>query len=542
MKTGSKSYRAALYMRLSRDDDGVNESSSISNQRKMLRSYAAENSIDVYDEYVDDGWSGTNFDRPSWKRLLRDIEDKKVNMVITKDLSRLGRDYISAGQYTEIYFPSKGVRYVAVDDGYDSESPCTDIAPIKNVINEMYARDTSRKIRSALRTKMREGAFIGNFAPYGYIKDPQNKNRLLPDHTAAPIVRDIFKMAEEGCSPAQIAQNLNGRGIMTPAMYRCHLRPYLSTRDHSGRKEWTSSMICKMLRNIVYLGHIAQGKTTKVSFKSDITRQNPRDEWIVAENMHEPLISQETFSNVKRRSVSRRRPPKTYFKNIFSGIAKCSDCGRNMSTTGSRRKGSVCNLVCGGYKLRGSGECQNHFIDYEALYDAVLRDIKTHLCLSEEERQELLDTLDDMTARMIKPEEESAVKSLKEREKELDRIIGRLYEDIVLRGLDEERYYKMLASFEAERKDVSARIASLNEPEGEAERSGEDHHKLISLLDDITGATELTHELLAKLIDRIEICQGSYAEGRRGGHKKQTIRVYYRFASQTEKNVNTGTA
>ena len=258
MKTGTKNYIAALYMRLSKDD-GAGESASISTQRKMLHAYAGENGIEVYDEYVDDGWSGTNFDRPSWKRMLQDIEDKKVNMVITKDLSRLGRDYIATGQYTELYFPSKGILFVAINDGYDSDSPYTDIAPFKNVINEMYARDTSKKIRSAFRTKMKEGAFIGNFAPYGYIKDPENKNRLAVDHAAAPIVRDIFKMAEEGFPPSQIAKVLNERGVLTPEMYRRCRRPYLSSGDFSAPRRDIVT-ICKILRNIVYLGHIAGKK------------------------------------------------------------------------------------------------------------------------------------------------------------------------------------------------------------------------------------------------------------------------------------------
>ena len=208
MKAGSI-YTAALYMRLSKDDDGAAESASIITQRKMLRSYAAEHGYVVFDEYVDDGWSGTNFDRPDFKRMIGDIEAKKVNMVITKDLSRLGRDYITAGQYTEIYFPSKGVRYIAIHDGYDSDSPYSDIAPFKNVINEMYARDTSKKIRSAFATKMRDGAYIAAFAPYGYQKDPADKNHLVVDRQSGQVVKRIFRMAAEGAPPTEIARSLN---------------------------------------------------------------------------------------------------------------------------------------------------------------------------------------------------------------------------------------------------------------------------------------------------------------------------------------------
>ena len=238
MQSNRKNYRAGLYMRLSKDD-GVGESSSITTQRKILRAYAEEHGFSVYDEYMDDGWSGTNFERPEFKRMISDIEAGHINLVLTKDLSRLGRDYITAGQYTEIYFPSKGVRYIAINDGYDSDSPYTDIAPFKNVINEMYARDTSRKIRSAFSAKMQGGSYIGNFAPYGYQKDPGDKNHLVPDPVTAPIVQRLFRLAEAGTGLSEIARLLNGEGVVTPAVYRCMTHPYLKMEDYTKRREWT---------------------------------------------------------------------------------------------------------------------------------------------------------------------------------------------------------------------------------------------------------------------------------------------------------------
>ena len=489
---------------------------------------------EIFDEYADDGWSGTNFDRPAWKRLLRDIENKKVNLVITKDLSRLGRDYIAAGQFTEIYFPSKGVRYIAVNDGYDSDSPCTDIAPFKNVINEMYARDTSKKIRSAFRTKMEEGAFIGNFAPYGYIKDPEDKNRLLIDNCVAPIVREIFRMAQDGVSPSKIAGALNLHGITTPAVYRCRRRLFMPSDDYYTHKQWTSSMICKILRNIVYLGHIAQGKTTKVSFKSPITLQNPRDEWIIAENMHEALVSQETFDTVRKRSVSRRQPPKTDFTNVFSGVAICADCGRSMSTTGTRRKGSVYNLVCGGYTsavATASAPITSSTMKYSMMWCSARSDgcSRRPLRTGKRSSKRLL-----KEAAEEKPEVTGAVTALKTREKELDRIIERLYEDTIAGRLDDARFNKLLAAYETEQKDISARLTSHVNPEEPAaiETERDAYREFTNLLNDLTEVTELTPDLLHKLIDRIEVCQGSFDKGRRGGRKRQTIRIYYKFNGQ----------
>lgn len=533
----AKPYRAALYMRLSRDDDGVGESASIGTQRKMLNAYAIEHGFAVYGEYVDDGWSGTNFERPDWKRMIADIEDKKVNLVITKDLSRLGRDYITAGQYTEIYFPSKGVRYIAINDGYDSDSPYTDIAPFKNVINEMYARDTSKKIRSAFQTKMREGAYIGNFAPYGYKKDPENKNRLLIDDVVAPVVKEIFQMAEAGHSPSSIAKTLNDRGIMTPAVYRCSGRAYLDIDNYSKRKEWTSATICKLLRNIVYLGHIAQGKTTKVSFKSNITLRNPQEEWVIAFGMHEPIISQDTYDNVRKRSISRRIAQKTDFSNVFSGIAKCADCGHNMSTTGSRKRGSRYNLVCGGYKLYGSKECQNHFIDYDILYEVVLQELRELLGLSDEDRRIILDNLKKNAKSKSLSMDDEAVKEIEKREVELDRIIKRLYEDNMSGRLDDTRFYKLLSEYEAEQKENATRLSALKRSQSPETDEQAAYKNFFLLLDEITCVNELTRELVGKVIDKIEVFQGTFENGKRSGRKHQTIRIYYKFIGELDRSI-----
>ena len=371
-----KDHAAALYMRLSREDDGNAESASIATQRKLLRSYAGENGFAVAGEYIDDGWSGTSFDRPEFSRMIADIEAGEVNMVITKDLSRLGRDYIAAGQYTELYFPSRGVRYIAVNDCYDSAGPMNDIVPFKHVINEMYARDASRKIRSALHVKMREGGWIGNFAPYGYKKDPANKNRLVADERSAPVVREIFKLAAEGSRPSEIAARLNGYGTPSPALHRCLTHPHLDPDVYTSRKEWSPSTICKMLGNVVYLGHTAQGKTSKPSFRSKTPLPKPRSEWQVVENTHEPIVTPEVFDLVRRRCLSRRAAPKSGFVNVFSGVAKCADCGGNMSTAPSRKKGEQYNLVCGGYKLYGKKACTNHFISYSQLCATVLSEAR----------------------------------------------------------------------------------------------------------------------------------------------------------------------
>nr|WP_312579622.1 recombinase family protein [Sedimentibacter sp.] len=533
MKAKNTTYMTALYMRLSKDDDGVSESSSITTQRKMLKAYAKENNLIIYDEYIDDGYSGTNFERPAFKRLIQDIENKNVNMVITKDLSRLGREYISTGQFTEIYFPEHGVRYVAINDGYDSESKYNDIVPFKNVINEMYARDTSKKIRSAFETKMKEGNFIGNFAPYGYKKDPLNKNHLIVDEEAASIVKKMFQMAEMGHKPVDIARYLNENNIMTPAMYRCSTRPHLNVDSYSKRKEWIPVTVSKMLKNIVYLGHTAQGKTNKVSFKSNITISNPKEDWIIVKNTHEPIISQETYDIVRQRSIARTNKRKSNFQNVFSGIAKCADCGRNMSTTGTRKKGAVANLVCGGYKLYGSKECSNHFIDYETLYDIVLHELQKQICLTEEEKKSILEELQDE----IDLNEDTNIKQnrkmlaeLEAKNRDIDNIIQRLYEDNLSEKINDMRFGKLLNTYETQQQSILRQIAELKKLDKSKESSQKDAYiKFFNLIQNITEIKKLTSELLYKLIDHIEIGQGDYEKTVNGKIKNQTIKIYYRF-------------
>ena len=533
MKAGS-TYKAALYMRLSKDDDGTSESASITTQRKMLRSYAADQGFQVFDEYVDDGWSGTNFDRPDFKRMIADIEAGKVNLVLTKDLSRLGRDYITAGQYTEIYFPSKGVRYIAINDGYDSDSPYTDIAPFKNVINEMYARDTSKKIRSAFTTKMRDGAYIAAFAPYGYQKDPADKNHLVVDTQSGKIVKQIFRLAANGALPIEIARTLNAQGTPSPAVYRCMTHEELDVNQYSQRQEWTSATITKMLRNVVYLGHTAQGKTTRVSFKSHLTVSNPRDEWIVVENTHEALVDAETFDLVRRRSASRTCGKKGAFYNLFSGIAKCADCGKNMSATGTRKRGSPANLTCGGYKLYGADQCSNHFIDYNVLYEIVLTSLKEQLCISRGERAAILDNAQKHPLFIVKQQDHrKELGSIKKRLRELEKIIGKLYEDNAAGRLNNARMNKLLPKYEQEAEALENRMDAIEvEKAAPVPLEQTSREKLDKLLCQFTDVTELTPKLLFKLIDHIEIGQGHYEKGAHGRAKHQTVKIFYRFQTQ----------
>lgn len=278
-------YSAALYMRLSKEDV-KKDSGSIGSQKKLLYDFAAENHFSVFGEYIDEGFSGTNFERPAFRRMISDIESGKINLVITKDLSRLGRDYISAGRYTEIYFPENGVRYISVADGYDSENSSADMIPFRNIVNEMYARDTSRKIRLAFSARMKAGDFVGAFAPFGYVRSSENRHRLCVDKNAAGTVQRIFRERAAGKSFEKIAAGLDSDNIPTP----------LDHRNKSGKtRNWSSSAIFKIIRNKVYLGHTVQGKTEKISFRTKISAKVPEEKWFVVKNTHEAIIDPETF-------------------------------------------------------------------------------------------------------------------------------------------------------------------------------------------------------------------------------------------------------
>ena len=529
MTTKSAACRAVLYLRLSRDDDNRGESESIQNQRALLREYAARQGFAVIEEYVDDGWSGTSFDRPRFQDMLRDMEQHRFDIVLVKDLSRLGRDYIQTGRYLELVFPEHGVRLIAVNDGIDTARADTDLAPFRNVVNEMYARDTSRKIRSALHAKMQAGKFIGNFAPYGYRKDPRDKNHLIPDERAAAVVRQIFTWAAAGKRPAEIARMLGERGEPPPAVYRCQKHPGLNPDDYSRHREWTSVGVSRILQDVVYLGHIAQGKTDKISFKSRKTREKRPDAWIIVRDQHEPIVSQQTFDAVQRQRASRRCDRKGTFENLFSGLAFCADCGKAMSTVGTRKKGSVANLACGAYKLRGSSACTNHFISYEALYQCVLEAVRRYVCLSEEECDALFERLNRRLHLDERRQEAGRERERLDQElKRTQRLVAQLYEDRIAGRIGETTFYPLLEKYEQKTAQLQAQMDAL-QPDTDEDSLRQQQERLRAIIRRYQDIDELTPSLLFELIERIEVGQGTYEQTEKGKGKRQKIVIHFRF-------------
>ena len=366
-------YRVGLYIRLSKEDDREGQSESVSNQLSMLRDFTKERRLDVYDTYIDDGWSGTNFDRPGFNRLIADIEAKKVNMVITKDLSRLGRDYIMTGHYMERYFPEHRVRYISLLDGIDTgvDSTANDITPFRAIMNDMYAKDISKKISSVKHDKQHKGLFIGGKPVYGYQMHPTEKNKIVIDENVAPIVRRIFQMALNGMSCRQIAVKLNEEGIPTPASYAgipvSHPGPY------SGL--WSSERISDMLQNETYIGNMVQGRSRKISYKSKkCVRQDPQD-WVIVAGTHEPIVSPETFEKVQLLIRSRKATRSHTYDFLLKGLIFCHECGYPLAVINRKNARGEDRLffICRTYqRFTKAGVCTCHSIKEQTVTDAVI--------------------------------------------------------------------------------------------------------------------------------------------------------------------------
>ena len=464
-------YNTALYLRLSRDDELQGESSSITTQRSMLRLYAKEHHLNVIDEYIDDGWSGTNFDRPSFQRMIEDIEAGKINCVVTKDLSRLGRNYIMTGQYTELYFPSHNVRYIAIDDGVDSEKGESEIAPFKNIINEWVARDTSRKVKSAFKTKFAEGAYYGAYAPLGYKKHPDIKGKLLVDEETKWIVEKIFSLAYQGYGSAKITKVLREEKVPTASWLNftrygtfAHI---FEGKPESKRYEWTIAHVKAILKSEVYIGNSVHNRQSTVSFKSKKKVRKPESEWFRVENTHEPIIDKEVFYRVQEQIKSRRRQTKEKATPIFAGLVKCADCGWSMRfATNKANKTPYSYYACSYYGQFGKGTCSMHYIRYDVLYQAVLERLQYWAKAVQQDEEKVLNKIQKAgNAERIreKKKKASTLKKAENRQNEIDRLFAKMYEDRACEKITERNFVMLSSKYQKEQIELEQQITSLRE-------------------------------------------------------------------------------
>ena len=500
-----KDYHAALYIRLSKEDENEGPSGSVTNQQSLLHAFVREHRLDVYDTYIDDGWSGTSFDRPGFQRMLRDIEAGKVNMVITKDLSRLGRDYIMTGHYMERYFPEKRVRYISLLDGVDTgiESSANDITPFRAIMNDMYAKDISKKIKSVKHDKQRKGEFIGGKPMYGYRMHPSEKNRIVIDEDAAPVVRRIFAMALAGTSCRQIAVRLNEEGVLSPAAYAgltlsCH-GPY------SG--QWSSERITAMLKNETYIGNMVQGRTARISYKTKKCLRRQPQQWVVVEHTHEPLIDPETFRKVQLMVNSRRNTRSRTYDFLLKGLIFCHECGYPLAVMNRRNAAGEDRLffVCRTYqRFTKAGVCSCHSIKEQTVTEAVIERTR-EVCeayLNPERLRPIAAAAVAASGRVDGREEE--LSALHARIDSMTAHLDRMYMDRLnglLADMDFERLYRRI---KAER---TALEEKLRELEAQKKTPVPIEDRARELVQQFLHCAFTSRELLVSLIERIELTE-----------------------------------
>lgn len=527
----------ALYCRLSRDDGTESESNSIGNQKKLLSQKAKEMGLTDTKYYVDDGYTGTNFNRPGFQQLIDDIEIGLVSAVMVKDLSRLGRDYVSVGNYTDSYFPEHNVRFIAVNDAIDSDEGESEIAPFKNILNEMYARDISKKIRSSHRLRGSMGEPLSQ-PPYGYMKSAENKKKWIIDPEAATVVKSIFKMCLDGKGNETIARELQENKVLIPMAY------WQSKGLNRGGKKtqtnpykWCKTTVQKILSQQEYCGDIINFKTYSKSFKNKTRYENSKVNWAVFKNVNEPIINRETFETVQKFiSKTKRRAPKKENgeRSIFNGLIYCGDCHSKMRYHTSTSNKEIHYFTCSDNKVDYRGKCPGrHYVRADALEEVVkleLRRLVEMLEIDESYFAQLLLRKNDEEREKDKKFLESELQKAIARNNTVSQIYEKLYEDNVIGKVSDEWFVELSHKYEKERMNLKAKIADTRHKIEELKNNNSEYEKFISAIRRFMQMDNLTSPLLRELIDHIDIFE---TEGT-GKSRTQRIVIYYRFIGYIE--------
>lgn len=529
-------YHAAVYARLSKEDERAGDSVSIESQVAMLTKYICDNGWEHTATYKDDGYSGTSFDRPAFLEMMSRVRKGEINLVVVKDLSRFGRDYLEVGQYIDVIFPAMGCRFIAVNDNVDTIRNSNDMMAIfKNVMNDFYARDTSAKIRAVRKSSCRSGNYMGAFAPYGYVKDPADKHKFLIDESAAEVVRWIFTLRAGGIGCPKIARQLNEKGILPPRTYYFDARGQANPFERTNRK-WNDCTVRRILDNEAYLGHTIQHKEERLSYKDHRTRAVSPDEWIRVENTHEPIITKELWEECRLvgRLNSRPRQSKMKEVSLFSGLLFCADCGFAMRCQVTVRhkkddtKACYEAYMCGSYSRSGHTACTTHYIPKSVLEELVSTDIRVRaeeVCIREREVIRRITEQKQARGRQENAAMEKSAKTLKKRLAELERLIQSAYEDKVLGKIPEDICVRLMAGYQSEQAEKSAQLKSLKEKLAEYRKAEEDVREWAALIRQYKDADILDRDMLLRLVDRIEVGEGYTADGQ----KEREIRIYYKF-------------
>lgn len=520
--------KTALYCRLSQDDGLEGDSNSIQNQKNILQKFAEDHHFPNPCFYVDDGFSGGNFQRPAFQQMISDMENGEIGIIVTKDLSRLGRNQLHTGLYIEERFPMFGVRYIAINDNVDTDSSeSNDLMPFKNLFNEWFIRDTSRKIRAVLKAKAERGERLGTRAPYGYIKDPETK-KLAVDDEAAAIVRRIFAMCASGNGPSQIARILKKEQVLTPTMY-AYTRYGMNHTclDTAHPYNWSDSAIANLLENEIYLGNTVNMKYSTKSYKDKRRVEHSREECLVFKDTHPALITQEVWDIVQRVRKNRRRPTKMEEQNKYSGLVFCADCGSNMVLHRARTMSASYNhFTCRTYKKDGES-CTGHYIRECVLDEVVLEDLRRVTAMARERPEEFAAYIGSRQSAEIQREirrQEKELAAMRKRKAELDAIFKKLYEDSVLSRITTEQFQMLSSSYTEEQNQIAAGIP---QKEADIQRLRETVSGTDGFLDKAKrymDITELTPELLRLFIEKIVVHE---KEVKWSKHAPQTVEIYY---------------
>ncbi len=505
---GNNNFKVGLYIRLSRDDGNI-ESDSIVSQRSLLNQYVKENDYIVVDEYVDDGFSGTNFDRPAFIRMMNDIKIGKINMIITKDMSRLGRDYIGTGELIEKYFPNNNIRYIAINDGIDTfiDNTNNDIAPFKAIMNDMYAKDISKKIKSSLHSRMKDGLYVSGRCPFGYQKDPTNKNHLVINAEQAVVVKMIFNLALKGNTYHYIAQYLTDKKIKTPASYYKYVWNTKCTNTKCVSQEygvWVDTTIKAILTNRIYVGDAVQGKTKKINYKLKKTVKNNPNDYIVVENTHEAIIDRETFNYVQTLLPKNvKRPEKKRFY-LLDGLLYCGDCKHRITIRYQNKTGRS-YTTCDYYRTYSKYHvCTTHTNNYEVLESVILDNIKK-VCKRYLDKNIIKNSIGglDLEDNILKIKKQ--IESLEMTNDKLITNLDKSYMDMLKGIIDEEQYVRVSESIKKEIENNKLSIDSLKNEQTSANKI--DNKILEKHINEFLSLENPTRELIINLVEKIYIYQ-----------------------------------
>lgn len=501
----NNNYLVGLYIRLSREDeDKTHESESISNQKSLLLQYTKENNLKVYDMYIDDGYSGTNFNRPNFNRLIKDIELGKINMVITKDMSRLGRDYIGTGNLIEKYFPEHNVRYIAITDNIDTflDSSNNDIAPFKAIMNDMYAKDISKKIKSSLKAKQKEGKWVGSKTPFGYIKDPNNKNHLIIEEEQAHIVKRIYNMCLDGLSFYKISKELTNEGIKTPAQYY----EYKWRSNYNCKYGmWHSKTIYDILTNRIYTGDTVQNKRTKVNYKIKKIIKNKPSQYIVVENTHEAIIDKEMFYEVQKRipkNVGRSEKKETH---LLDGLLYCGDCGHRISIGPRRKKDNRCYTICNYYRTYIKQKlCTAHSNNYDDLEELILKLLKIN-CLKYIDSKKIKKNTLNKFKNKENVNNQKEIKIIKQSINQLTKNLDTIYLDKINKVINQKQFIRIKDKLEKEIQIKQKKLDTLIKIDIINKNNNSKDKTINEYINDFITMNNISRELIVNLIQKIEI-------------------------------------